>query len=128
MKKFILIVIVIVLILIGVGAYFFFGNYSEGYRAGTMIKFSKKGTIIKTYEGQLNLGMILNDNPDHTSTTQVNNLWEFTVGSGQDSVIAVINDALLNGKRVKLHYNEKFYQFFWRGDTKYFVDQAEIVK
>ena len=128
MKKFLFIVIVIILLLLAVGSYFFFGNYSDGYRAGTMVKFSKKGTIIKTYEGQLNLGMILNDNPDHTSTTSVNNLWEFSVKGGQDSTIAIIEEALQNGKRVKLHYNEKFYQFFWRGDTKFFVDRAEIVK
>jgi hypothetical protein len=127
MKKFIFIVIVIVLILLGVGAYFFFGNYSEGYRAGTMIKFSKKGTIIKTYEGELNLGMVLNDQSQHTPT-EVNNVWAFSVAGGKDSTIAIINEALLSGKRVKLHYNEKFYQFFWRGDTKYFVDEAEIVK
>jgi hypothetical protein len=127
MKKFIGILVVIVLILLGIGLYFFFGNYSEGYRAGTMIKFSKKGTIIKTYEGELNLGMVLNDQSQHTPT-EVNNVWSFSVADGKDSTIATINEALLSGKRVKLHYNEKFYQFFWRGDTKYFVDEAEIVK
>ncbi|MFL5730894.1 MAG: hypothetical protein ACJ75J_15505 [Cytophagaceae bacterium] len=127
MKKFLLIIFVVILLLLGVGSYFFFGNYSEGYRAGTMIKFSKKGTIIKTYEGQLNLGMVLNDTPQH-SPTEVNNLWSFSVNDDQEKTIAIINDALLSGKRVKLHYKEKFYQFFWRGDTKYFVDEAEIVK
>lgn len=31
-------------------------------------------------------------------------------------------------KRVKLHYNEKYVQLFWRGDTKYFVHEVEILE
>ena len=30
-------------------------------------------------------------------------------------------------KRVKLHYDEKYLQLFWRGDTKYFVQEVEIL-
>jgi hypothetical protein len=127
MKKLVIFIIVFLVIALGVVLYLFFGNYSEGYRAGTMIKFSQKGYIFKTHEGELNLGMVLNDQPQHTPT-EINNIWRFSVAGGKDSVIAVINDALLSGKRVKLHYHEKFYQLFWRGDTKYFVDDAEIVK
>ena len=32
----------VVLVLIGLG-YYLFGNYSDGYRAGTVIKLSRKG-------------------------------------------------------------------------------------
>lgn len=31
-------------------------NFSEGKRAGELIKMSRKGVIFKTYEGQLNTG------------------------------------------------------------------------
>ncbi|HXA00874.1 MAG TPA: hypothetical protein VNW99_02740 [Cytophagaceae bacterium] len=127
MKKLIIFVIAFLVIVLGVVTYLFFGNYSEGYRAGTMVKFSQKGYLFKTYEGELNLGMILNDQSQHTPT-EINNIWSFSVSGGKDSTIKTINEALLSGKRVKLHYREKFYRFFWRGDTKYFVDEAEIVK
>jgi hypothetical protein len=115
------VLIIVVVIYLG------FGNYSDGFRAGTMVKFSKKGIVVKTFEGQLNLGMVLSDEPGR-SPTSVGNLWEFTVPSGETEVIKTLEHALLTGKRVKLHYNEKFFTLFWRGDTKYMVDQAEIVE
>lgn len=128
MQKIRLILLLILLVAIGIGIYYLFGNYSSGYRAGTMMKFSKKGTVLKTYEGQLNLGMVLNEpEAQHTPTT-VNNLWSFTVKSGDTATIRKIEHALLTGTRVKLHYNEKFVRLFWRGDTKYFVDEAELMK
>ncbi|MFT6323348.1 MAG: hypothetical protein ACJAWO_000900 [Halieaceae bacterium] len=52
MKKFIAIV---VLLFIAIMSFFYFGTYSEGVRAGTIIKISRRGTIFKTYEGQLNV-------------------------------------------------------------------------
>jgi hypothetical protein len=33
-----------------------FGVYSEGVRAGTLDKFSKKGVVFKTWEGELRIG------------------------------------------------------------------------
>ena len=117
--------IILFLIIIGVLIYLMFGNYSDGYRAGTMVKFSNKGYVFKTYEGQINLGMIMNDN--NPGTTSVSSIWEFSVPAGNEQVVDLIQQALLTGKRIKLHYNEKFYVLPWRGDTKYFVDQAEII-
>ena len=61
MAKLKIIAIIIIVLIVGVGGYFLFGNYSDGYRAGTMIKFSKRGVMFKTYEGELNLGMVLHD-------------------------------------------------------------------
>lgn len=124
MRSFRIILIIVLLVAIGIGCYYLFGNYSEGYRAGTMIKFSKKGNVIKTYEGQLNLGMVLND---ENTPASVANIWSFTVKGKDTSAIRAIEKALLTGKRVKLHYNEKFIKLFWRGDTKYFVDEAELL-
>jgi hypothetical protein len=126
MQKAKLIILIIILIAVGIGAYYLFGNYSSGYRAGTMVKFSRKGNVIKTYEGQLNLGMVLNDTPNQ-SPTQVNNIWSFTVRASDTAAIRKIDEAMLTGKRVKVHYNEKFVHMFWRGDTKYFVDEAVVL-
>lgn len=120
------IIITLTLVLgLAVGSYYLFGNYSDGYRAGIMIKFSKRGTLLKTYEGELNLGMVIREEPQDLS---VSNLWRFSVPSSNDDVIKKLEDALLSGKRVKVHYNEKFVKLPWRGDTKYFIDEVEIVK
>lgn len=128
MQKLRAILLIILLIAVGVGLYYLFGNYSDGYRAGTMIKFSRKGTVIKTYEGVLNLGMILNEPGVDQAPATTTNLWTFTVKAKDTAAIHTIEEALLSGKRVKLHYDEKFVKLFWRGDTKYFVDEAEILK
>jgi hypothetical protein len=124
MAKLKIIGLILIVLILGVGGYFLFGNYSDGYRAGTMIKFSKRGVLFKTYEGELNLGMVLNDQQPSVS---VSNIWKFSVKGSEDELKSKLQNALLNGKRVKVHYNEKFFQFDWRGDTKYIVDEVEIL-
>ena len=119
MKKAIPILIAILLLI--VGGYYLYTQYtySEGNRAGTLIKFSKKGNVFKTYEGELNqIG--LNQDP---KGGLVNNIWTFSV---KDPAVA---DALMQmeGKTVSLHYKEIKHAFAWQGETNYFVDQAKIV-
>ncbi len=58
MKKFLLYFILIIgLILGGLYAFDYYVPYSNGWRAGKLIKFSHKGVIIKTWEGQLSTGV-----------------------------------------------------------------------
>ena len=52
--------------------------YSEGDRGGVVSKFSKKGYVIKTYEGELNVGA------QGQMGNMVNNLWAFTVDSNDN--------------------------------------------
>jgi hypothetical protein len=120
-----ILILILFLLLVG-GCYLLFGNFSKGARAGTMIKFSQRGILIKTYEGELNLGMILNS--DNAQQTSVANIWNFSVHAGDEAVINTLEEALLSGKRVKVKYHEKFVRIFLRGDTKYFVYEAEIIK
>ncbi|MFZ1290366.1 MAG: hypothetical protein WAR79_09755, partial [Melioribacteraceae bacterium] len=49
---------VIILIIAGSVYYNYFFTYSEGYRAGLLQKFSYKGTIFKTYEGEMILSSV----------------------------------------------------------------------
>ena len=59
MKKFWGWFFVIVLIVLAAFIYWkYFFTYSEGYRAGLLQKFSKKGTIFKTYEGEMILSSV----------------------------------------------------------------------
>lgn len=107
-------------ILIGGGFFSFayMADYSDGFRAGKITKFTRKGYIFKTYEGSLDVGGI-NSNKGVMSST-----WDFTVDSSQKEVIAAIEKAMLEGSHVKLSYEEKFFQFSWRGDTKYFITKV----
>ncbi len=95
-------------------------TYSEGNRAGRLIKFSSKGYFFKTYEGELNLGGINTVN----GGVLVNNMWLFSVA---DDAVA---DSLskLEGKDISVHYKEKMATLPWRGDTKYIVDRVMEVR
>jgi hypothetical protein len=122
MRKAKSIFLIVVLVLLGVAAFVMFGSYSEGFRAGTVIKLSRKGFSFKTYEGELNLGMVLSDQPGGAA---VSNIWYFSVPSSRKETIERLEKAMLNGQRVKLHYKEKFVTLPWRGDTKYMVYDVE---
>ncbi len=95
-------------------------TYSDGNRAGRLIKFSHKGYIFKTYEGELNLGGINSVN----GGVMVNNMWDFSVS---DQTVA---DSLskLEGRDINIHYKEKMSSLFWRGDTRYIVDKVVQVR
>jgi len=114
--------IVIVILAIVVFVFLNLANYSSGFRAGVPTKISKKGIIIKTYEGTMNIGGLTNSPEGAIPTT-----WDFTVKSSADSVISKIDNAILQGRRVKLMYHEKYVRFFWLGDTKYFVYDVEVL-
>ncbi len=103
--------------------FLYFANYSDGYRAGVPIKISHKGTIIKTWEGEMNIGGLTSSSEGVIPTT-----WEFTIRDSEDQVREDIDHAIENGKRVKLFYKEKFVRMFWLGDTKYFVYKVEEIE
>lgn len=98
-------------------------DYSDGYRSGTVVKMSSKGAVFKTKEGELHIGgMAGSGGGDMTS-----GLWSFSVERGNDSVLTKIETAVDGRYPVKLRYKEKFFTFFWRGETKYFIYEVERV-
>lgn len=104
-----------ILAVIAFGSYLLFAryvHYSDGYRSGRVVKFSKKGVIWKTWEGQLQFG------------EAGNNLWEFSVYPGDESVQQEIQDAMTKNAQVKMHYEESYVKLAFWGDTKYFVDEV----
>ena len=110
-------------IFIVVMLFLYYANYSEGYRAGVPMKISHKGTIFKTYEGQLNIGGLTNNAEGVIPST-----WEFSIHPKDKEVFEKIDEAIENNKRAKLYYQEKYAALFWRGDTKYFVTKVEILE
>jgi len=114
--------VVILLLAIVVFLFLNLADYSSGFRATVPTKISKKGMIIKTFEGTMNIGGLTNTSEGTIPTT-----WDFTVKKSADSVINKIDKAILEGHRVKLMYDEKYVRFFWLGDTKYFVYDVEVL-
>lgn len=124
MSKFLKIGLSVSAVLVAIAIYVvFFATYSTGYRVGTIIKMTKRGVVFKTYEGQLHTGGISADVGDAGATS----MWDFTVRRGEEDIRKEIEKAVDSGSRVKLYYNEKFYQWAFFGDTKYFVNKVETV-
>jgi hypothetical protein len=95
-------------------------SYSDGERAGTVSKFSRRGYVFKTWEGVLNVGGFSGETGSLTPQ-----YFEFSVRD--DSVAREINQALKTGQRATLHYEEKLFKLPWNGDTKYYVTGVELV-
>ncbi len=109
-------IIILLLVFAGFiyGKYYF--TYSEGERTGILQKFSYRGQIFKTWEGEMILSSV-------TSSQNVPLASEKFLFSVTDKAVA---DELtkLTGTTVTVHYKEKNGKLFWRGDTEYFVDQV----
>jgi hypothetical protein len=91
-------------------------NYSSGERAGWVQKFSKKGWICKTWEGEL--AMI-------TMPGAAQEKFFFTVWD--DEIARQINDSM--GKRVSLHYDEKVgLPTSCFGEARHWVNKVTVVQ
>jgi hypothetical protein len=91
-------------------------SYSSGERAGWIQKFSNKGWLCKTWEGE----MAMVSMPGTTTEKFVFTVWD-------DDVAAQINKVM--GKRVSLHYEEKVgipTRCF--GETRYYVTKVNVVE
>ena len=97
-------------------------DYSNGSRTGTVVKISRKGFKgFKTWEGQLALGGATRQGPSAGT-----NLWDFSIDSLMDDakeeeLVGKLKGAMDEGTPVVVDYDEKYFQFDVRGDTKYFV-------
>lgn len=113
------VLILLALVLAGVALWTWFSlswSYSEGDRAGVLQKFSKKGWICKTYEGELALYVVGGVAPQ---------IWSFS--TRDEELAAKLSKAV--GEKIQLHYQEH------RGvpttcfaDTPYFADSFTVVR
>lgn len=102
---------VILLVFLAVYAFIYYVPYSEGVRSGELIKISRKGVLIKTWEGQISQGI---------SGAQI---FSFSVLDKEAEVIRNLEE--YQGEYVKLYYTERYATFPWLGDTKYFITRVE---
>lgn len=112
MKRFLTYAGISAVIVFGIYILFvYFFTFSEGYRAGQLVKISKRGVIFKTWEGRLSQGV--------SEEQQFN----FSVQKSDKEVLEKLKS--LQGERVKLTYIERYGTFAWLGDTKYYVKDVE---
>lgn len=117
MKSKILIALVFGLVLVGCSE-----NYSNGERIGFVTKFSQRGLIYKSWEGELNLtqtGM-------NTSST-----FQFSIDNDREdeATIKTLDSAATLGWKVKLRYHETTGKNWFRnrGETDHFITHVEIL-
>ena len=116
--------IILVVVGIAVFAFLYWATFESGVMAGKVLRLSEKGVIFKTYEGKLNLetfGALKGASPIAES-------FDFSVEGSQQEVIKTLQEVALSGERVNLHFNKRYAQFPWRGETKYFVTEVERLK
>lgn len=90
-------------------------DYSNGNRSGLLQKFSRRGWVCKTYEGELWQSVMANVAP---------NIWNFSV---REAHIARQLDSLV-GRQVRLHYTEhRGVPTRCFGETNYYVDSVTVV-
>jgi hypothetical protein len=94
----------------------YYYNYSDGTRFGLLQKFSHRGNLFKTYEGE----MILSSVRGNQNVPVASEKFFFTV---TDKNVAQKMDSL-QGRHITVHYKQKNSAAFWRGDSEYIVDSV----
>lgn len=100
--------------------------YSEGNRVGVLIKFSNKGTIYKTFEGEIIQPGIKSSN----AVQMKSNTFKFSVTNKE------LADKLMNlqGQEIEIHYKQFRKNLPWRGEEytdqegQYIVDELVKIK
>jgi hypothetical protein len=114
LKIFIGFLIAVVLGLVGFTWFTLHWSYSDGERAGFLQKFSRKGWVCKTWEGQMALV---------TLPGTIAEKFDFTV---RDDALAAKLGASI-GRRMSVHYEQrKWIPSSCFGDTEYFVTAMQL--
>ena len=98
-------------------------QYSNGERIGVITRFSQKGLIWKSWEGNLNVtqtGMNTSGDP-----------FMFSVDNNKvdNALVSLIDSAASSGWKVKVVYHECFAKNLTgsRGETDYFIDNLQVL-
>ena len=119
MKKFAIFFFLIIVLVLGSLIYWKYAfTYSEGYRAGLLQKFSLKGNVFKTYEGE----MILSSVQSNSNVAIASEKFFFSV---TDKNVALKLEKA-QGESIVVHYQEKNGTLPWKGDNTYFVDSVRV--
>ena len=101
-------ILVLVLGVVGYVYWYYYNPYSDGYREGILQKFSRKGNVFKTHEGELiQLGF--------GQRSGMLNAQYFYFSVDDEKLADSLENCL--GKRVKLHYTQYRRDLPWRGEN-----------
>lgn len=90
--------------------------YSEGERAGILQKFSKRGWLCKTYEGELALYVVGGVAPQ---------IWHFS--TRDEELAKALSEAV--GEQIRVHYSEhRFVPTNCFAETPYFAKSFRIME
>ena len=78
-------------------------NYSNGSRVGVVTKLSNKGVLIKSWEGELNMGGMRQTTDSDGNSQMSPNVFTF---NADPSVVPDLEKAMDNGSRVRLTYHQ----------------------
>lgn len=129
MGKWIAALVVLILVVVAGYMYWFYYNpYSDGYREGVLQKFSRKGNVFKTYEGEMiQLGF------GQRGAAINSQYYYFSVDDVQ--LADTLEKSL--GKIIRVHYTQYRRNLPWRGENydkvnaekgQYVVDQLAEVR
>ena len=118
-RKYLYLALTAFILFIGIWIYIsYFFTYSDGYRAGMLQKFSRKGNIFKTYEGE----MILSSVESNKNVSLASEKFLFSVA---DDEVALQLEKL-QGRNVVVHYSQKNNTLPWRGESAYIVNSVKL--
>jgi len=120
MKKIFTIIFVALIAIFGIWFWWkFYYTYSDGNRTGLLQKFSHKGNVFKTYEGELVMSSIIANGASPIASEK----FYFSVAD------PTLGEKMKNyeGKKVVLVYKQKNGTLPWRGDSQYIVDSVRVV-
>lgn len=119
MRKYVVRFIILIILVLGMIIYWKYAfTYSEGYRAGLLQKFSSKGNVFKTYEGELILSSVQsNANVAIASEKFLFSVTEKTLANQIER---------MQGDNIVVHYREKNGTLPWRGESCYIVDSVRV--
>lgn len=92
-----------------------YNGYSSGEREGTLVKFSYKGLLYKTYEGTLMMGV---------SMATPSSSFDFSVTDIKE--IKILKQSL--GKTIRVQYVEWLFLPIMKGGSNYLVEKVIIEK
>jgi hypothetical protein len=125
-RKFWVYTVLILLAIMSLVVYFrYYFVYSEGTRVGILYKFSRKGTMFKTYEGEMML-------PGYSRSGDNASTKTFYFSVTDEALAKKLMSS--QGDELEIHYNQYNNGLTWRGDTyptqegQYVVDRLIKVK
>jgi hypothetical protein len=89
---------------------------------GILYKISKKGYVFKTYEGEIHIGGMYQSDGKIMPPT----IFKFSIKKDDRLIYEKLDS--LQGQKVVVQYRQIIKNFFWQGESNYFVYDGHSVE